>query len=134
MRLGVRLAKLRRMSFRVLIVDDNASFLDAARVLLEREGLRVVAVASTSAEALQREQEQRPDVVLVDIMLANESGFELVRRLDAEGRGSGSAAILVSTHAEEDFADLIAASPAAGFLPKSELSAAAIRRTLDGRS
>jgi CheY-like chemotaxis protein len=122
------------MAFSVLIVDDNESFLDAARVLLEREGLDVIAVASTSAEALRREEDDRPDVVLVDIMLAQESGFELARRLNADGRDSTSEVILVSTHAEEDFADLIAASPAAGFLPKSELSAGAIRRILDGRA
>ena len=42
--------------------------------------------------------------------------------------------ILISTHAEEDVADLIAESPAAGFLPKAELSASAIRRIVDGRS
>jgi hypothetical protein len=36
--------------------------------------------------------------------------------------------ILVSTHAETDFADLIHQTPAAGFVPKSELSAGAMRR------
>jgi hypothetical protein len=40
---------------------------------------------------------------------------------------------LISTHAEADFADLIAESPAIGFVPKRELSAAAIRRIVDGR-
>jgi hypothetical protein len=39
--------------------------------------------------------------------------------------------ILISTHSEADFADLIAESPAAGFLPKSELSASAILRILE---
>jgi len=121
------------MAFRVLIVDDHELFVHAARVLLEREGLHVVGVASTSAEALRLEEDDRPDVVLVDIMLGEESGFELARHLDANGRGR-SAVILVSTHLEEDFADLIAASPAAGFLPKPALSAVAIRRILDGRS
>ncbi len=37
---------------------------------------------------------------------------------------------MISTHAVDDCADLIAESPAAGFLPKAELSAAAIRRIL----
>jgi CheY-like chemotaxis protein len=119
------------MAHRLLIVDDNEAFLDAARVLLEREGLQVVAVATTSAEALRRDEVDRPDVALVDIMLAGESGFELARRLATGGDGR-PAVILVSTHAEEDFSDLIAASPAAGFLPKSELSAAAIERILGG--
>jgi hypothetical protein len=46
----------------------------------------------------------------------------------------GAEVILVSTHEEAEFADLIAESPATGFLSKSELSAEAIRRILDGRS
>jgi DNA-binding NarL/FixJ family response regulator len=41
------------MALSVLIADDNSLFLDAARGLLEREGMRVVGVASTSAEALR---------------------------------------------------------------------------------
>ena len=122
------------MTYRVLIVDDNTSFLDAARALLEREGLRVAGVASTAAEARRRAVELRPDVVLVDITLGRESGFELARRLAGHARDGEPAMILISTHAEADFADLIAESPAAGFLPKSELSADAIRRILDGRS
>jgi DNA-binding NarL/FixJ family response regulator len=118
---------------RVLIVDDNGAFLAAARVLLEREGLSIVGVASTGAEALQRAEELGPDLFLVDIALGRESGFELARRLLEDGRSRKSAVILISTHSEADFADLIAESPAAGFVPKSELSAAAIRRVLDSR-
>ena len=115
----------------VLIVDDNGSFLDAARVLLEREGLSVVGVASTGAEALRRAEELSPDVLLVDITLGRESGFELTRRLVEDGRGNRSAVILISTHSEADFADLIAESQAMGFVAKSDLSAEAIRRILD---
>ena len=117
----------------VLIVDDNWLFAEAARDRLEREGLRVVGVAATSAEALRRAEELRPEVVLVDVMLGGESGFELARRLAAHHRDGGPAVILISTHAEADFADLIAQSPAIGFVPKRELSAAAIRRIVDGR-
>jgi DNA-binding NarL/FixJ family response regulator len=121
------------MPMRCLIVDDNQSFLDAARVLLEREGLAVAGVASTSDEALRQVATLRPDVVLVDISLGKESGLDLARRL-AEGRvGSEPAVVLISTRAEADVADLIAASPTAGFLPKTELAASAIRRIVDGR-
>jgi DNA-binding NarL/FixJ family response regulator len=119
---------------RCLIVDDSRSFLEAARTLLEREGLTIAGVASTGDEALGRADELRPDVVLVDIMLGAESGFDLARRLVEEDRGGRSTVILISTHAEADFEDLIAASPAAGFVPKSELSARAIRRIVGGRS
>jgi DNA-binding NarL/FixJ family response regulator len=122
-----------RMAFGVLIVDDNRLFLEAARALLEREGLRVVGVAATSAEALRGAEELRPEVILVDITLGGESGFGLARRLAGQSRGGGTTVILISTHAEADFADLIAESPAAGFVPKRELSADAIRRIVDGR-
>ena len=61
----------------VLIVDDNWLFLEAARDRLEREGLRVVGVAATSAEALRRVEELRPEVVLVDVMLGVRAGLSL---------------------------------------------------------
>jgi DNA-binding NarL/FixJ family response regulator len=116
------------MPFRVLIVDDNEPFLEAASVLLERDGLHVVGVASTSAEALRQAAQARPDVVLVDIMLGKESGLELSRRFDEARSFAAGAVILISTLAEADVVDLLADSPAIGFLPKSELSAGAICR------
>jgi DNA-binding NarL/FixJ family response regulator len=112
-------------------VDDNGPFLDAARALLEREGVSVPGVASTADEALLQAERLRPDVVLLDITLGKESGFDVARRLTENGRAGGATVILISTHAEADFADLIDESPAAGFLPKSELSAVAVRRILD---
>ena len=121
------------MPLRCLIVDDNRSFLHAARVLLERQGLTVAGIASTGNEALLRADEIRPDVVLVDITLGEESGFDVARRLIEYDRGGRSSVILISTHAETDFEDLIAASPAVGFLPKSKVSATAISEILGGR-
>lgn len=115
---------------RCLIVDDSRRFLDAARGLLERQGITVVGVASNSADALRRVEELRPDVTLVDIHLGGESGFELTRRLYDDPGPLASGVILISTHAEQDYAELIAASPAVGFLSKSDLSAGAIRDLL----
>jgi CheY-like chemotaxis protein len=118
---------------RCLIVDDSPRFLDAARGLLERQGVAVVGVASNSAEALRRAGELRPDVTLLDIDLGGESGLELARRLHGRGGHVPTPVILISTHAEQDYAELIAASPAIGFLPKTALSADAIRGLLAGR-
>ena len=118
MRGTVHAGTLFTWAFGVLIVDDNRLFLETARDLLEREGLRVVGVAATSAQALRRAAELRPEVVLVDISSGDESGFDLARRLAGHDRDGGPAVILISTHSEADFADLIAESPAAGFLPK----------------
>ena len=119
------------MPLRVLIVDDSDLFLEAARVLLEREGLTVAGVASTSAEARRQIRALQPQVVLVDIALGKENGFELVQQLVEDGLANEAAVILISTRSAEDFADRIAASPAAGFLTKGELSAPAIRRIVD---
>ena len=111
-------------------MDDNAAFLEAATTLLERDGMEVVGTASTIADALREVQAVRPDVVLVDISLGLESGFDLARRL-AEVDG-GAAVILISTRDAEDLDELIAAAPALGFVPKSELSAEAIERLVSG--
>jgi DNA-binding NarL/FixJ family response regulator len=117
---------------RCLIVDDSHRFLDAARGLLEGQGVMVVGQASSSAEALRRAEELRPDVTLLDIDLGGESGLELARRLQDQAGPAAAPVILISTHAEQDYAELIAASPAIGFLPKTALSADAIRDLLSG--
>ena len=120
------------MAVRCLIVDDSESFLEAARGLLEQDGISVVGVASTGAQAVQRAEELRPDVVLVDISLGDESGFAVARELADGRRRATPEVILISTHTEVDFADLIAASPAVGFLSKSRLTARAVRDLLSG--
>jgi DNA-binding NarL/FixJ family response regulator len=120
------------MALRCLLVDDNSGFLDAARVLLERQGIEVVAAASTGDEAHRLAKELRPDVILVDIDLGGESGFDVTRRLTQETRLPPWSVILISTHSQRDFADLIAESPAIGFLSKSRLSADAIHALLEG--
>ena len=118
------------MPLRCLIVDDNGAFLEAARLLLEREGVTVVGVASSIAVALRQARALLPDVILVDIGLGEESGFDLARLLAQDGQAGGAEVILISARAEADYAELIAESPAAGFLVKSDLSAQAIDRIL----
>jgi DNA-binding NarL/FixJ family response regulator len=117
------------MPVRCLLVDDNAAFLETARLLLEREGLTVVGVASNVAGGLRQARALRPDVILVDIGLGDESGFTLARLLAREDRRAG--VILISAGAERDYSELIAESPAAGFLAKSELSVRGIGRILN---
>jgi len=118
------------MTLRCVIVDDNPSVLRAASDLLQSEGVAVVGLARTSDEAVSLMEQHQPDVMLVDIDLGPESGFDLARQLVQGLRGARSRIILISTRDEADYAHLIATSPAIGFLGKSDLSAAAIRRLL----
>jgi two-component system nitrate/nitrite response regulator NarL len=115
------------MAMRLLIVDDNAHFLRAAQDMLEGEGMIVVGVASTSAEALQLTRGLQPDVVLVDVDLGEESGFDLAERLAAREDRS---VVLISAYPEAELAELITASPAAGFISKTDLSARAVSDVL----
>jgi DNA-binding NarL/FixJ family response regulator len=112
------------VALRCLIVDDSEAFLTSASRLLESQGLQVVGLASSSDEALLLAEELKPQLVLVDVQLGDEDGLEVTRHLTEAVRPV--AVILISTHPLDDLADSIADSPAAGFLPKSALSAEAI--------
>jgi DNA-binding NarL/FixJ family response regulator len=115
------------MVMRCLIVDDSELFLTTAAASLAREGVAVVGTASASSDALREVERLKPDVVLVDISLGRESGFALAHRLVELFPELRARIVLISTHDGQDYADLIEASPAAGFLAKSLLSASALR-------
>ena len=121
------------VSLRCLIVDDDVRFGSVLQGVLERQGISVVATATSTQEAIRLAEELAPDFALVDIGLGEESGFELTEHLYADP-GPTLNVILISTRSHDDFADLIEASPAVGFLPKSELSAHAIYDLLAGRN
>jgi DNA-binding NarL/FixJ family response regulator len=115
------------MTFRCLVVDDNQRFLDAARRSLERQGLHAVDTALDIDSALEAVATGRPDVVLVDVSLGQESGFDLVRRLAERFSHLTGRIIMISTRDEEDYAELMEDTSATGFLGKSVLSVQAIR-------
>ena len=119
---------------RCLIVDDSQEFLDAARTLLMGEGVDVVGTASTSHEALELVAEMRPEIVLVDVNLGTESGFALARAMSEAPTPERAAVILISTHSEDDYAELLESSPAIGFLSKSAVSGNGIRAVIDSRN
>jgi DNA-binding NarL/FixJ family response regulator len=118
------------MTLRCVIVDDSPAVLRAASELLEGQGIAVAGVATTGEDAIRLVAELAPDVILIDIDLGPESGFDLARSLVDRPSPDAPRSILISTHDEADYAYLIAESPALGFLPKSDLSATAIHRLL----
>jgi DNA-binding NarL/FixJ family response regulator len=122
---------LRQVPLRCLIIDDNPAFVAAATSVLNGSNFAVVGGATTVGDALRQVSDLAPEVVLVDIDLGDESGFALARALAGAGAGDHPKLVLVSAHPEEEFADLIAESPAVGFLAKSELSSARLSELLN---
>jgi DNA-binding NarL/FixJ family response regulator len=113
----------------VLIVDDNARFRVRARRWLEADGYTVVAEAADGASALDAVRRHRPDLVLLDIGLPDISGLSVAERLTREPEPP--AVVLTSTRDVADFGDRVARCGARGFVPKAELSGAALSALLD---
>lgn len=130
MRVGPVRCDARKVPLRCLIVDDNPRFGEAARSLLEREGISVVGVALSGDDAVRLAASLLPDLALVDISLGRENGFDVARRLVDGSRPGAPAVILISTHDEREFSARIEESSALGFMPKTRLSAARIRELL----
>ena len=120
------------MPLRCLLVDDSESFLASASRLLTAQGVEVVGCAASGAEALQLAQKLEPDVALVDVQLGREDGLEVTRRLAATA--PATRVILISSHSKDELGELIADSPATGFLPKPALGADAIAKLLGQRA
>jgi two-component system, NarL family, nitrate/nitrite response regulator NarL len=117
------------VALRCLIVDDSETFLVSASALLSAQGLEVVGLASSRAEALRLAEQLWPDVTLVDVELGEEDGLEVAREL--AGRVPASRVVLISAHAQDELGEVIGESPAARFLAKTALSAAAIADLVD---
>ncbi len=112
----------------VLIVDDHPTFRATARAVLEAEGYDVVGEADDGASALEAARLLAPDLVLLDVQLPDTDGFTVAAQLTANGRGP--AVILTSSRDAADFGPLVSECGARGFVPKAELSGAALAALL----
>ena len=115
------------MSKRVVIVDDHAPFRASARRLLELEGWTVVGEAADGASAVTTVERVRPDLVLLDVALPDETGFDVAERL----AGGPAQVVLVSSRDPDDFGSRVQRSGAVGFIPKDELSGPALASLLE---
>ncbi len=113
----------------VLVVDDHAGFRSRARLLLEVDGYRVVGEAADGATALAEADRLRPDVVLLDVQLPDVDGFDVAARITAAD--VAPAVVLTSSRDWSDSAELIMRSGARGFVPKDQLSGAAVAELLE---
>ena len=89
------------MAERILIVDDNPDSLTIMRSILESRGYEVVS-ATTGTEALTELERQTPDAVLLDVMMPEISGFEVLQRIKETAATSRLPVILVTAKARDD--------------------------------
>ena len=113
----------------VLIVDDHPSFRATARAVLEADGFTVVGEARDGHEALALAGELHPEVMLLDVQLPDLTGFDVATQLQSQN-GAAPSVVLVSSRDASDYGALIEECGARGFVPKSELSGAAVRALL----
>ncbi len=92
--------------------------------------MAVVDEAGDGASALTAVQALRPDVVLLDVLLPDTTGFELAEVLSADPHGP--AVVLTSSRSASDFGGSLARSSARGFIAKRDLSGPALLALLDG--
>jgi DNA-binding NarL/FixJ family response regulator len=128
LRFGASSATVSFVKLRCLLVDDNEDFLASAGRLLESQGFEIVGYATSAAEAIDLVGSLEPDIALVDIELAEDDGIALAITLEASA--PATRVVLISAYERDDLTELIADSPAIGFLPKSDLGADAITELL----
>jgi DNA-binding NarL/FixJ family response regulator len=111
----------------IVIVDDHEPFRKAARRLLESDGFAVVGEAADGASGIELARAVGPDVVLLDVVLPDLSGFDVAEELSA----GPSKTILVSSRDRADFGPRLRRSPAVGFISKDQLSGERVRTLLE---
>jgi len=65
---------------KILLVDDDKDFIESTRLVLESKPYQVI-VASNGDEGLRKAREEKPDLILLDVMMPKVDGFEACRRL-----------------------------------------------------
>ena len=107
------------MTVRVLIVDDQAPFRMAARMVVDAtDGFDVVGEAETGEDSVTMAAELQPDLVLMDVNLPGINGLDATRQILAEGAGA-VVVLLLSTYEEDEYAPRAAECGAAAYIPKA---------------
>lgn len=117
---------------RCLLVDDSATYLAAAEALLSTSGIEVVGAVRTTGAAVRAAIEERPDIVVLALEVAQDNGFQLVHHLAA--MASAPVVLLVTARDPDSYTARLAELPVAGCLAKERLSIHAVHTALRARS
>lgn len=123
----------RRAKARIVVIDDHPLVRDGLAGLLTAHGLIIAACASTAVEGIGAVRKQQPDLVILDLSLANADGLELIKQIKAEMPRMPM--LVISMHDEMIYAERVLRAGALGYLMKKEPSErifAAIAQVLRG--
>jgi DNA-binding NarL/FixJ family response regulator len=120
------------MAVRVLIVDDQAPFRQAARAVVEAtDGFVVVGEAETGEASVDQSGRLKPDLVLMDVNLPGINGLEATRRILKDSNGT-VVVLLLSTYEEDEYAPRAAECGASTYLAKSKFEPDRLSAAWDG--
>ena len=110
---------------RVLLVEDEDNIREAMRFILSRDGWEV-SVHADGATAASRIRETRPDVVVLDVMLPNRSGFDVLR--DLSTGGDSPPVLMLTARGRGSDRELALSLGAADFMSKPFANGALLER------
>ena len=88
------------MGKRILVVEDDPGAIRLVSYTLEQEGYDVI-TASNGLEGLKKARDEKPDLLVLDVMLPGLDGFEFCRRLRADAETAGLSVLMLSAKAQE---------------------------------
>lgn len=84
---------------RILCIEDEAEMIDLTRLVLEREGFEVLGAVGGS-EGLEIIRREKPDLVLLDLMMPDIDGWEVYRQMKAQQESASIPVIVVTAKAQ----------------------------------
>jgi CheY-like chemotaxis protein len=88
------------MKKKILVIDDEADIREIVRIYLEEEGCEVIE-ASNGQEGILKAQAERPDLIVLDIMLPGINGFEVAKHLKDDPNTQDIPVIILSVLAQD---------------------------------
>jgi len=88
------------MAKRVLVIDDDADFLETTRLTIESAGY-AVDTAPTGSEGLEQVKERRPDLIVLDVMMPGMDGWEVCEALKEDDQTAGIPVIMLTAVASQ---------------------------------
>jgi CheY-like chemotaxis protein len=91
------------MSKKILVVDDSKTALMMEREILERRTSYLCVTASDGQEAVDKAQQEHPDLVLMDVVMPRMNGFDACRKMRQQPSTREIPIVLVTTRGEESY-------------------------------